>query len=108
VIILLASHAPVRALIPARLSYPVRPLLGTLIQLNVDALAAVRVGMQVALGQAAAQAVVQDVAPGRVVARVIQAVDTVPTLQADDVVHLSSSTTGVALSAFSSMALAAR
>jgi hypothetical protein len=108
VIILLASHAPVRALIPARLSYPVRPLLGTLIQLNVDALAAVRVGMQVALGQGVAQAVVQDVAPGRVVARVIQAVDTVPTLQADAVVHLSPSTTGAALSAFSSMALAAR
>ncbi len=108
VIILLASHAPVRALIPARLSYPVRPLPGTLIQLNVDALAAVRVGMQVALGQGVAQAVVQDVAPGRVVARVIQAADTVPTLQADAVVHLSPSTTGAALSAFSSMALAAR
>lgn len=108
VVILLASHAPVRDLIPARLAQPVRPVLGSLIQLNVDALAAVRVGMQVSLAQGAAQAVVQDLSPGRVVARVTQAADGVPTLDADTVVHVSAASASVVMSAFSARASISR
>ncbi len=106
VIILLASHAPVRDLIPARLALPIRPVIGTLVQLNVDALAAVRVGMQVSMGQGVAQAVVQDVSPGKVVARVTQAAPTAPTLDVDAAVHLVTSTMASVTSAFSVGALA--
>jgi hypothetical protein len=108
VIILLASHAPVRDLIPARLAQPIRPVIGAFLQLNIDALSEVRVGMQVSLGQGAAQAVVHDVSPGRVVARVIQAAAAAPTLDTDTVVHLSASKGQVSVSAFTARSLVNR
>jgi hypothetical protein len=108
VIILLASHAPVRDLIPARLALPIRPIVGGFIHLNIDALASVRVGMQVLLGQGLAQAVVHDVAPGKVVARVTQAAESAPTLDTDTVVHLSAATSSFVASAFSARALVNR
>lgn len=108
VIILLASHAPVRDLIPARLALPIRPVIGAFLQLNIDALSEVRVGMQVSLGQGVAQAVVHDVSVGKVVARVTQASAAAPTLDTDTVVHLSASRGQVSVSAFSSRSLVNR
>lgn len=109
VALLLASQAPVRALIPARLLQPVRPLPGGLLELAVDALSSVRVGMQVSLGQGLASALVHDVAPGRVLARVTHASSTPPLLAADTVVYLSPGLSPVAsMSMFSARQAAAR
>lgn len=108
VIILLASHAPVRELIPARLALPIRPVIGAFLQLNIDALSEVRVGMQVSLGQGVAQAVVHDVSPGKVVARVTQAAATAPTLDTDTVVHLRAAVGQVSVSAFTTRSLVNR
>jgi len=108
VIILLASHAPVRDLIPARLALPICPVIGAFLQLNIDALSEVRVGMQVSLGQGVAQAVVHDVSPGKVVARVTQAAATAPTLDTDTVVHLRASMGQVSVSAFTTRSLVNR
>lgn len=109
VAVLLASQAPVRALIPARLLVPVRPLPGSLLELAVDALSSVRVGMQVSLGQGGASAQVQDVAPGRVLARVTQASENTATLPADTVVYLSHALSRTsAMSMFSAQQAAGR
>jgi hypothetical protein len=108
-IILLASHAPVRELIPGRLLHPVRPLPGVLLQLSVDALAPVRVGMELTLANGVAKAVVSDLAPGRVTAQVTQADDGAPTLEADSVVQIAvAMQTAATMSVFSVGRSAAR
>ncbi len=102
-VILLASHAPVRELIPGRLLHPVRPLPGVLLQLSVDALAPVRVGMELTLAGGIAKAVVSDLAPGRVTAQVTQASDSAPTLAADTMVQIAAAMrTAATMSVFSS------
>lgn len=108
VTVLLASQAPVRALIPARLLLPVRPSVGVLLELAVDPLSSVRVGMQVSLGQGLASALVQDVAPGRVLARVTQASSSATTLAADSVAYLSQGLSSTTMSMFSAQQAAGR
>lgn len=98
VIILLASHAPVRALIPARLALPVRPVMGALVQLNLDALATVNIGMEVSLGQGVATAVVHDVSQGKVLATITQADASAQTLSTDSLVQLSAKKGGSVMS----------
>ena len=90
--LLLASHAPVKNLIPARLAMPVRPVPGIRVELAVDAIAAVRLGMNVSLaaadGTPQATAVVRDIAPGRVSAEVVTSQPAPALLDTAAVVHL--------------------
>jgi len=108
IIILLASHAPVRELIPARLALPVRPVIGALVQLNLDALATVNIGMEVSLGQGVATAVVHDVSQGKVLATVTQADASAQTLNTDALVQLSAKKGGSVMSRFTASAFISR
>lgn len=90
--LLLAAHAPVERMIPARLIAPAPARIGSLLHLTVD-VAVARVGMAALIrggdGATVAHAVIDDIAEGVARARIVKTFAAVATIAQTMSVHLS-------------------